>query len=545
MYTVTSWAALGISLIFTTIVWLTILDLGFQTQELEFNSITEQATQQIIAKLKTHEQVLMGFEGLFSASQLVEPVEFTNFYNIQKINERFPDNQGVGYIEYVNGDIEKTELVQRLQNNGIDFNIYPEGQRLEYYPVVFLEPQDFRNERAIGFDVNSENLRQQAIIQARESGMITLTGKIILVQETEENVQNGFLMLLPVYQYFGDSEIPQEFQGFVYAVFRMDDFIKGTLDASLFEAIEVEIYDDILDQENLFFDSKKFGPIVNEKIFSSSYVVDFGGRHWLLDFQGAIPKSNIEQNAHWIVPIAGYSMSFLLFYTLVLFSKNSRLTENMLKKEKITVVGEISSRFAHDIRNPLSNIQMSIDLLQKDAKLQEDEKVKEKFLIISKNLERISRQVDDVLGFVRSRQPERNAMSLKECLTEALDSLKIPKNIKISFPSNDITILGDYFQLQIVFKNLINNAIQSIGKIEGRISIRLIDKSSHAIIEIEDTGPGFSKINLEEIFEPLTTTKQTGIGLGLVSCKQIIENHNGLISAKGNPTIFTIKLPRK
>lgn len=545
MYSLTPWIALGISLTVTTAVWVTILDLDQQTQKVEFDSLTEQATQQIVAKLKTHEQVLMGFEGLFSASQLVEPLEFTHFYNIQKMEERFPDNQGIGYIEYVNGENEKIELIERLQNQGIDYKIKPEGQRPEYYPVVYLEPHDFRNNKAIGYDINSESKRQQALNLAKDTGKITLTEKIILVQETEQDTQNGFLMLLPVYEYSENDEDSHRFQGFVYGVFRMNDFILETIEPNILENIEIKIYDGEIDEEKLFFNSNEISGVVEEVEFSNSNVVNFGGKQWLIEYQGTVPTLNPQQDNHMIVPLLGYSMSFLLFYTFVLSSKNTRLTENILKKEKIALVGEISSRFAHDIRNPLSNIQMSIDMLQKNEKLNEDSKIKEKFQIISKNLERMAHQVDDVLGFVRSRPLEKKPMSLKLCLSETIESIKIPENIKITFSNNDISIRGDLFQLQIVFKNLITNAIQSIGQKEGTIAIRLKDDNKEAIIEIEDSGPGFSKITSEKIFEPLTTTKQKGTGLGLVSCKQIIENHNGSISVKGDPTTFTIRIPKK
>ena len=90
------WIALGISLAITSIVWVTILDLDRQSQEVEFNSLAEKTTIKIQEQLKTHEQVLLGFRGLFLASYEVEPAEFTSFFNSQNIPDRFPDNQGIG-----------------------------------------------------------------------------------------------------------------------------------------------------------------------------------------------------------------------------------------------------------------------------------------------------------------------------------------------------------------------------------------------------------------------------------------------------------------
>jgi signal transduction histidine kinase len=363
------------------------------------------------------------------------------------------------------------------------------------------------------------------------------------VQEGDQYIQRGFLMLLPVYEYVDDVENNQQLQGFVYSAFRMNDFIYGTLDVSLFEYVQISIHNNVPDNENIFFKSDEIKDIVGKK-FSSTKVIEFGGKTWVVDFNGYFPDTTFVEGFHMIVPFLGYPMSILLFYTILLISKNVRLSKNMAKKEKVELVGEISSRFAHDVRNPLSNIKMSIDLLKADKKFNPDVSIQEKFQIISKNVDRISHQVDDVLGFVRSHPIEKKPGSLKSCFSEVMEDIETPKNIRIILPKNNVSVAGDFFQLQIVFKNLINNAIESIGNQEGHIIIRLRDESKHVMVEIEDSGPGFPDIGLETIFEPLTTTKQTGTGLGLVSCKQIIQSHGGSISVKTDPTIFMITLPK-
>ena len=545
MHSSIPWVALGISLIVTTAVWITILDLERQTEELEFVSIIEKSVQQVQNQLYAQEQVLRGFEGLFSASILVEPIEFTHFFEIQKIPERFPSNQGVGYIEYVYGESEKNELINRLTEEGLDYKIHPEGTRSEYYPVVFLEPQDFRNIRAIGYDVYSEEIRHQAVDQAIKTGKTTLTRNIILVQETEKDIQNGFLMLLPVYEFVEDGNTPQRFQGFVYTVFRINDFIEGTLDTNFFENMQIRIYDSSPEPENLFYDSSYIKSISGKSKFSKSIVIDFGGRQWIIDFNGFVPKSSTIQSNLIFVPIIGYVMSFLLFYIFTLFSKNIHLTKDMIKKERILVVGQLASRFSHDIRNPLSNIKMAIELIQKKEKFDSNSHVNENLQTIEKNVDRISHQVDNVLDFVRAQPLKKMDLSLLSCLSESISAIKIPKNIKINLPNEDILIYGDEYQIQVVFKNLILNAIQAIGKLEGMITIRYDKEPKYDIIEIEDSGLGFPESKLDEIFEPLTTTKQSGTGLGLVSCKNIVESHKGTITAKNNPTTFTIKLPKK
>ncbi len=90
--------------------------------------------------------------------------------------------------------------------------------------------------------------------------------------------------------------------------------------------------------------------------------------------------------------------------------------------------------------------------------------------------------------------------------------------------------------------NLINNAVHALDG-QGEIEITSSSDSKNVIIQVKDSGPGIPDENLEKIFEPMFTTKNTGTGLGLVICKSIIEQHGGSISVNNNPTTFTIKLP--
>lgn len=121
--------------------------------------------------------------------------------------------------------------------------------------------------------------------------------------------------------------------------------------------------------------------------------------------------------------------------------------------------------------------------------------------------------------------------------------MEIPRNVKIDLQDSDIEIKCDSRKMESVFINLILNAIQAIDKNQGKITIRARKEGDFVAIDFEDTGPGIPEKIIDDIFDPLVTTKERGTGLGLSSCKNIIEQHGGSISAKNNPTIFTVKLP--
>ncbi len=265
------------------------------------------------------------------------------------------------------------------------------------------------------------------------------------------------------------------------------------------------------------------------------------------------PDNTILEFFSWVLVIV------VIIFSSIIIILNSKLnktlhsrtlqlektTSELIKSERFSAIGELASRISHDIRNPLSNIQMSIELMKNSppqTKLTDD-MINDKLELVSKNVQRISHQINDVLGFVQDRNLKEEEFQLEECLRETIETIFCPKNILIEIPKSTTKILADFFQLQIVFNNLLVNAIQAIGKEEGKILCKINEKDNKIIIKIENSGPSIPENIMPHIFESLVTTKQVGTGLGLVSCKTIIENHKGTIEVKNNPTTFIIIIP--
>ena len=213
------------------------------------------------------------------------------------------------------------------------------------------------------------------------------------------------------------------------------------------------------------------------------------------------------------------------------------------KKEKLSVIGQLSSNIAHDIRNPLGAIKNSGVIIDKENK-NSNEIISRELKRINISVRRISHQVEEVLNYVRTTPMILKSHSINQTLQEAIDTLDIPQNISINIPKNDITIKFDHEKILIVFINIILNAIQSIGDKNGIITITTSETSSDVTLEFENSGPSISSNDLKHIFDTLFTTKLEGTGLGLSSCKNIIEQHNGEIYATSDPVTFSIKLPR-
>ena len=225
-----------------------------------------------------------------------------------------------------------------------------------------------------------------------------------------------------------------------------------------------------------------------------------------------------------------------------------RKTDELLKQEKLSAIGELSARIAHDMRNPLSVIKNSAEIIKRSQKNM-NSNTKINWERLERGIYRISHQVDDVLDYVKPSPLKKKPTKISDILHYAYERIIIPDKIKINLPKTDSTIPCDSDKLETVFVNLIMNSIQAIGNKTGNISINLIEESEDVVlITVHDNGPGISQKLIRKIFDPLFTTRQIGTGLGLPSCKNIIENHGGSIdvsSTRGKGTTFLIRLPTK
>ncbi|MGI0003747.1 MAG: sensor histidine kinase [Candidatus Nitrosotenuis sp.] len=225
-------------------------------------------------------------------------------------------------------------------------------------------------------------------------------------------------------------------------------------------------------------------------------------------------------------------------------------TTNMQKVERFSTIGQMSAKIAHDLRNPLNVIQNSSEILKIGLEDRLDEKSQDQWERLDRAIYRMSHQLEDVMDYVRLPQLKKKNYPLSMILHDAIGRIIIPSKITIYHPLQDRVVFCDLEKIETVFVNLLVNAIQAIEEKEGKITIEIssdVDEK-FAIITITDTGIGIPGEFLDKIFEPLFTTKRVGTGLGLSSCKSIVEQHGGTIAASsvlGSGSRFTIKIPVK
>ncbi|MFH0976474.1 MAG: PAS domain S-box protein [Spirochaetota bacterium] len=221
--------------------------------------------------------------------------------------------------------------------------------------------------------------------------------------------------------------------------------------------------------------------------------------------------------------------------------------EELVRKEKLAVLGQLAGIVGHEIRNPLGVMSNAVYFL-KTVISNPDEKVKEYLHIISQEIDNSHRIISDLLDFARTKTPQVRAVVVRELVTESLGKCLIPGNIEsqTDIPDTLPKVNADPFQIGQVLQNLITNAIQAMPK-GGKLRISAVSANETGFIEIRvsDTGEGISPENMEKLFQPLFTTKVRGIGLGLVVCKNQVEVNGGTITVEskhGEGTTFVVKL---
>ncbi len=280
---------------------------------------------------------------------------------------------------------------------------------------------------------------------------------------------------------------------------------------------------------------------IGERIHSGVSVKINGKNEFL--FAVVTPTQSINEEIDEVIFFTKIQTTFLLLSTIVVLLVFLMKRTQSFKKEKLAVIGKLSSNIAHDIRNPLGAIKNAGVIIDKENR-KENEIISREINRINISIRRISHQIEEVLNYVRTTPIILKSHSINKTIQEAIDTLNPPKNIQLDLPEKDLTANFDHEKMLIVFVNILLNAVQSIGENKGKISINTYETSSDTIIKFENSGPNIPTKELGKVFDTLFTTKLEGTGLGLSSCKNIIEQHRGEIKVSNNPVVFSITIPK-
>lgn len=488
--------------------------------------------------MKIRNQLFLGFLLIIPLILILGAITFVNLDNIVK-----------HYEFLVKHDLEVLQNAQKLQKFVVDAET---GQRgfVITHDEQFLDPYHngvnefyslMKIEKSLVSDYPSQVQRLEKIEQLFEKwNKEAAIPEINLSRESIDNPENREKVILLIQQKTGKNlldEMRNEFENFI--------------------AIQNELKDERLLETQLIISNTRmiiFTFVIISAIIAIAIALKISNIIYapIKSLESAmkdVEKGNLFQN----IPIKGTdelkSLTNSFLSMLKQIQKITNLEKQLIiskeneKASKMIAIGNLASRLAHDIRNPLTVIKGTLDVIKaKNSSLSEEDI--DRFDRVDYSIYRISHQVDNVLDFIRGKPMDFSNHSFQKLVESAINDIEKDDQISIEVKNCNIELKCDHESMKVVMINLIFNAVQALDG-QGTIKIKTESKDDQISIQIQDDGPGIPEDKIDEIFEPLFTTKQEGTGLGLASCKSIIEQHGGTISVQNNPTRFTINLPKK
>ena len=225
--------------------------------------------------------------------------------------------------------------------------------------------------------------------------------------------------------------------------------------------------------------------------------------------------------------------------------------EKQRASERLATIGQLAASIGHELRNPLAVMETSLHLMERRIT---DEKSVRHLVRMREQLAISGAIISDLLEMARDRPPDRRPVSMHPVVAEALTSVPHEPTVALALevPEELPRVLVDPTQMRQLIVNLATNAAQALAgaRRPGTVRVSAEVEGETLVLRIDDDGPGLSSEALRRLFEPLFTTRATGVGLGLPLCRRIAEKHGGSIrgSNRGDPdhpegARFEIRIP--
>lgn len=236
---------------------------------------------------------------------------------------------------------------------------------------------------------------------------------------------------------------------------------------------------------------------------------------------------------------------------LITSRKKERLEKILLEKEKLSLIGEMASVLAHEIRNPLGSIKGFAQYLKEQVTGQkpQDREVTENYLdVIVKESIRIEGLTEDLLSYSRQDDLRVEEFDLSELIGDVLSSVSMPAGISAAAEVPvSLHVSSDSGKIRQILINLIQNAIDAISG-EGEIKIKAAKENGKIRFMVSDSGMGIRESDMANIFKPFYTTKTKGTGLGLAIVERYVKALGGKLAVEstiGNGSTFSIIIPKR
>ena len=204
--------------------------------------------------------------------------------------------------------------------------------------------------------------------------------------------------------------------------------------------------------------------------------VELGGKY-TTDYSKAILVNNAKSTKALyylldsVFPSLIAVIGIIILFVVFLFDKTKNQAKiivqaqnDLIKKEKLSAIGELTARISHDLRNPLSIITLAIKIIELRISNKMDPKLDEHLPILHDAVSRINHQISQVMGFVKTIPLDIKLVSISKILDDSIKNINIPKNISVTLPENDLSLMADRIQLSVAFSNILLNSVDAIGE---------------------------------------------------------------------------------
>lgn len=542
----------------------------------EFNSDAEQViadTEQAIgARLQVYGNILTGGKGLFDASDTVTRQEWEDFIGAFNVQEQYPGVQGFGYGESVKPG-ELGTHIQQIRDSGIpEYSIDYTDAEHTYVPIVYVAPFNDSRRTVLGFDMTSEATRRKALESARDSGQLSVTGKVVLIQSKDGGATNqepGMVIYLPIYKRGAPvatvEERRESIQGYIFASLRINELLRGIFGSEGDNKdVAFQVYDgNQKSEDQLMYRSDNFNEIQGQKgVHLNERTLSIGGQDLVLSYAVSPNlKPTPERNEPLATLVRGVVISLvvagLIYYLL---TNRTRKLMRAQRAEVQSAKDDLLSLASHQLRTPATVVKQYVGMLLQgyggELSFQQKEMLKNAYVSNERQLQIINQ----ILYVARldagqlKLQKERFdiAALLRDIVREHEAAVRdAGQKIIRKIPRKKIEVTGDPQYIYMAIDNLITNASKYTPE-SGRINVTLDQRDNGVSIRVADTGVGLSEEETKFIFEKFTrgnsemTAEVSGSGIGLYLVKQIASLHKGKISVEPNEpvgTVFTLFLP--
>ncbi len=493
------------------------------------------------SSMRNYSQVLRSAVALFRVKQDITAEDWQTFYQQIKTEGALDEMLGVGYMPVSNDS--QTAI------------------------ITYLEPTIEPNQRAIGFDMYTDPIRRAAMEIARDTGAITMSAPVALVQDkNEKNPRPGVLIYAPLYdqEHLTSKEERQNaLKGYAYIVLRphniMSRYEAEHGDAQSRTALSVIDVSGKQAPVTLFASQFGQGEDTSQQ-FHSVATTDVFGRTWQVDATRSEAYSTRISPAVMFL-LGGVVSAILAALTNFFFTNRIRRVEAVYEDEVKRSKDELLALASHQLRTPASAVKQYIGILTSGMM---GELTKEQKVIAEKAYETNERQINIIndLLYVSKLDAkqlviEPREMNLTALVQKSVDDYEqqaAEKNIVLVFRTKRPHIItADSRYLSMAIDNLISNAIK-YSYPSTRVIVRLVVKGRMVVVSVRDYGVGLDKDDYEKVFTKFTRIENQlshdaeGSGLGLFLTRQLVRAHSGDVTVESTPgkgSMFILSLPKE